>query len=163
MSINAEETVTIGPGVWIMTEDLPNYFYFYKLLKGKVSIHSRDQKINELEVKEGGKPIILGMIAALQKDRKHIASVRSETEIEVMRMDIDQTHGILTNDIPQNLKGDVITMVDTITVKNEIRSLQHKLEDLPNVNPELPSDMKPAVQELLSELISLYKDIVKTA
>ncbi|MFQ5431386.1 MAG: hypothetical protein ACE5EN_02620, partial [Nitrospinota bacterium] len=103
----------------------------------------------------------LGMIAALRADRKHIESVRTETEIKAVRIYNDKAHGILANEIPKSIKNDVAVMIDTIMVVNEIHSLQKKLEGLPKVDPQLPDDMKPEVHELAGELVSLYKDIIK--
>ena len=160
MSVKVSETVIIGPKVWIMAEGLPNYFCIYKLLKGKVSIHSSDQKIAEVEVKKGGKPIILGMIAALRHDRKHIASVRTETEVEAIRIYIDQARGILSNEVPKKLRGDVAMMIDAIVLKNDIKSMQQKLAKFAPIKPKLPKTVRPDVRELVNELIKLYQEVV---
>jgi len=74
---------TIERGQWIfMEKSLPGYF-IYRLLEGKVSIYHHGSKINEIEIKRGDKPALIGMISALRPDGMHIASVRSESQLRV--------------------------------------------------------------------------------
>lgn len=156
MSIASEEKVTITAGTWILTEGQPNYFYYYKLLKGTVSIYSHEFKISEIEVKEGDQPVVLGIIAALRKNREPIASVKTETEIEAIRIHIDQAQGILYNEIPRDIKSDVMSMIDSILLKNEIESLKKTIGNLPDVEMEIPDGLRQDVNEMLLEIKRLY-------
>ncbi|MDH5679279.1 MAG: hypothetical protein OEZ28_11740 [Nitrospinota bacterium] len=149
---------TIEQGQWIFLErSLPGYF-IYRLLEGKVSIYHSGTKIGELDVKKGDKPVLIGMISALRPDGLHIASVRSESKLQVERIYSDQVRGILNNEVPDNTKSDLRMMIDTIVVRNEIEALKHKLKTIKPVNFQVPGGLPEDLQEVLQNIEKLYKN-----
>jgi hypothetical protein len=146
---------TIEAGKWILTAKKEGYF-IYKLLKGKVSIYNKGVKISEVEVKEDDGPVFLGIIAALRKDGLHIASVKTETQIEVSKIYLDQIKRMLENDVPENIVDNVKTMINRIVISNEIESLKAKLSEIPDVSLQIPENIDPNVSEILSEIKKLH-------
>ncbi len=145
---------TIDAGQWIFTEGGQYGYFMYKLIKGKVSVYSGGAKVNEITVNEGDAPVSLGIIAALREDGKHTASVKSETEIVVERVFLDQIRGVLRNEIPDEMKSDIDTMLNTILINNEINSLKARLAKLPKVSLEIPENLQS--NSVLQEIVRLY-------
>jgi len=151
----------IEAGRWIFSEGDVAEFSIYKLRSGKVSIHKSGRKIRDVEIKEGMQPIILGIAAALREDRKHGASVKAESDIEVVRIFIDHLRAILANEIPPDIKDEVSTMIKAIVMGNEITSLLIKYSELPHMELSIPDDVSPNTVEILSEISRLYSLITK--
>ncbi len=154
------EKMTIEPQTWIITEGGVPSYSIYRLLKGKVSIHSGGVKINEIDVAEGGEPAYLGVIAALRSDRQNTASVRSETQIEVEKQSIDQLWGILHNELSGDTQTSVSTMIEAIAIKNEIDSLASKLAKLGGVELTVQDDLRSEAKDTLKEVERIYKSLV---
>jgi CRP-like cAMP-binding protein len=148
---------TVERGQWIFLErSLPGYF-IYRLLEGKVSIYHSSSKINEIEVKRGDKPVLIGMISALRPDGLHIASVRSETQLKVERIYSDQVRGILHNEAPESAKKELKTIIDTIIVRNEIEALKNRLKTLSAADVKIPDNLSAELKEVLDNINDLYK------
>ncbi|MDH5510784.1 MAG: hypothetical protein OEZ32_10575 [Nitrospinota bacterium] len=149
---------TIDQGQWIFLErSLPGYF-IYRLLEGKVSIFHSGAKINEIDVKKGEKPVLIGMISALRSDGLHIASVRSESKLQVERIYSDQVRGILNNEVPDATKADLRMMIDTIVVRNEIEALKNKLKTIKDVKVQIPHNLPEDLKEVLGNITTLYNN-----
>ncbi len=148
---------TIEAGKWIVTEgEVPAYF-IYKLCKGEVPIYKNAEKIREIEIKDGEKPIMIGLTALLRDDRMHMASVKAETDVVVDKHYVDQIRGILKNEVPGEIKNDITTMTDSIITANEMIRLKNKLKDLGHVDLEIPDSVSAGTHEVLSELKRLYE------
>ena len=148
----------IKGGQWILAEGAPYGYYMFKLFKGKVSIYRGGVKVNEITVKEGDKPVFLGTIAVLRDDGAHSASVKSDTDIEVERIYVDQMRGIIRNEVPEEIKKDISIMIQAIVIQNEITRLKQTLESLPKVDLKIPADER--IREILEEINGLYKNIM---
>lgn len=153
----AEEKVeTIEANQWLITDDgIPAYFMF-KLLQGKVSVYSRGVKVNELEVKEGQPPVVLGIIAALRDDRMHTASIKAESKLKVVRIYIDHIRGILKNEIPENIKKDISVAIDAIVANDKIESLKAKLAASPKAKVQIPSGLGEEAAAVLRQISGMY-------
>lgn len=151
------ETETIKAGEWIITEGgpIPQYF-IYKLLKGNVAIFKRGKKVRDVEIKEGEKPIMIGITAVLREDRKHMASVKAVTDVEVERIYFDQVIGVLANEMPKEVKQNLSVMVKSITMGNEIICMLHEFYDIPRVTIEIPDNIDDNPTEILKEIKRLY-------
>jgi predicted hotdog family 3-hydroxylacyl-ACP dehydratase len=156
----AEEKVeTIEANQWLITADnIPAYFMF-KLLQGKVSIYSGGVKVNELEVKKGKAPIMLGLLAALRDDRLHTASIKAETELKVTRIYIDHIRGILKNEIPEKVRKDISAVIDAVVANDKIESLKAKLAATPKVKVQIPANASEEVASILRQISGLYGKI----
>lgn len=150
-------TEIIKSGEWLFKEQNPPGYSIYKLMKGKVSIYKREKKIREMEVKEGMKPIMLGITAALRNDRQHMASVKAESDIEVNRIFIDHIKSVIADEIPQDIKHDISSMIESIVIGTEILYLISKKSNKPSLDVKIPDNVSTAASEILSEIISLYK------
>lgn len=156
----AEEKVeTIGANQWLITaDDIPAYFMF-KLVQGKVSIYSSGVKVNELEVKEGQEPAILGLHAALRDDRLHTASIKADTQLKVVRVYMDHIRGILKNEIPENVRKDISAAIDVIVTNDKIESLKAKLAAAPKVKVQIPTNVSEEAASVLRQISGLYDRI----
>lgn len=148
---------TIQAGQWIFTEGGVPEYSIYRLLEGKVSVHKSGRKIRELDIKKGDDPVTLGITAILRNDRMHMASVRAETDVKVDRIYIDHIRGILQNEVPKEMKGDIDTMISGINLGNEIVSLVSRFADLPKVDIEISDNSSPETVWVLSEIKRLYE------
>ena len=153
------ETCTFNPGHWILLEgDIPAY-NIYKLLNGKVSYHEDGTKIREIEIKDGGKPIILGFTAALRDDRLHHTSIKAESSVKAEVMSVDQIRYTLRRDVPDAIRKPINVMTDTIVLGNHIKSLKRKMAALPSIPDEqleVTEDVPHGVSDLLTELKRVY-------
>lgn len=156
----AEQQVeTISANQWLITaDDIPAYFMF-KLLQGKVSIYSSGVKVNELEVKEGQEPALLGLLAALREDRLHTASIKAETQLKVVRVYMDHIRGILKNEIPENVRKDLAATIDVVVTNDKIESLKAKLAAAPKVKVQIPSNVSGEAASILRQISGLYDKI----
>ncbi|MBR34033.1 MAG: hypothetical protein CMH78_00815 [Nitrospinae bacterium] len=152
---------TIKAGQWLFNAGCVAEYCIYKLITGKVSIYKSGKKIREVEMKEGMKPIILGITAVLRDDLTHQASVKTETDVQVKRIYVDQIKGILANEIPDSLKKYIETLTESIVMGNEILCMIYKFSETPRINLKIPSDAGSETQEILSELKRLY-DLITT-
>ncbi|MES0371239.1 MAG: hypothetical protein ABUK11_03080 [Mariprofundaceae bacterium] len=155
------DQITIEPNVWIITEGNTPAYYIYELVSGSVTIYRHGAKVNTHEVKAGGDTIFLGIIAAMRDDRFNVASVRTESEVKVIRHSIDQVWGILKNEIPADLKFNVNTMIEAISIKNEIDSLNDQLAAMPKVTVQIPGDVRGEAKTVINEVVKLYSGVVK--
>ncbi len=143
-------------GQWLFTEGETGYFIYW-LLKGRVSVYRSGKKINELEINKGDKPKMLGIIASITDDRRHMASVKTETEVEAEDVYIDHIRGLIKNEVPENIKKEIDTMIKTISTSDRIKSLQGILSELPPVTLKIPDGISEEVSRVLEELSCLYK------
>lgn len=149
---------TVKADQWLFTAGRVAEYCIYKLINGKVSIYKSGKKIREVEIKKDGmEPILMGITAVLRDDFMHQASVKTETEVQVERIYVDQIRGILANEIPGRLKKDIETMTESIVMGNEILCMIYKFSDTSRVNLEIPDDLSSETREILSELKRLYK------
>lgn len=156
----AEEKVeTIEANQWLITDDgIPAYFMF-KLLQGKVSVYSNGVKVNELEIKEGQQPVVLGIIAALRDDRMHTASIKADSKLKVVRVYIDHVRGILKNEIPEDMRKDISAAIDTIVTNDKIESLKAKLAAAPKAKVQIPANLGEEAASVLRQISGLYDRI----
>ncbi len=147
---------TIEPKRWILMEGSVGNF-LYRMIQGRVSIYSNGVKIEELTVEKGDKPIYLGIIAALRDDSLHIASVKSETPLEVERIDMDQIKGFLRNELDDSWKNELSMMINSIVINNEIESLKKVLAQSPKVDFKTPDNLEGEPREILQAITDLYK------
>ena len=154
-------TKNINAGQWIFTEsEVPAYF-IYRLVGGKVSVHKSGRKVREVEVANGGKPVMLGIAALLRNDLMHMVSIRAETDIKVDQIYVDQVRGVLKNDIPPELRSSLSAMSSTVSLGNEIFGLLGQYSDLPKVDFDIPEGVGDDAGEVLSEIKRLYGLITK--
>jgi predicted hotdog family 3-hydroxylacyl-ACP dehydratase len=157
--MSEEKVETIEANQWLITADnIPAYFMF-KLLQGKVSVYSSGVKVNELEVKKGKEPVILGLLAALRDDRLHTASIKAETELKVVRIYMDHIRGILKNEIPEKVKKDISTAIDVVITNDKIESLKAKLAASPKVKVQIPANVSEEAASVLRQISGLYNRI----
>lgn len=146
---------TFEAGQWLLTEG--NFAYFlYKLTKGTVSIHYKGKKIGTHEVKKGNPPMILGILAALKRDRQHLASVKTETEVEVEVLNFDHIMGLLKNDVPNDLRNEIDKMIQSITLEDQIKRCKQELSELPPVDLNIPDKIDEEVRCILTAIKELY-------
>jgi hypothetical protein len=148
---------TFPKGQWLITESNTPAYFIYRLKKGKVSIYSNGKKINEVEVGDGDKPKLLGFIAVLRGDRRHSASVKAESTVEVETMYIDHLMGIIKNETPANVRQDVDAVIESIHLFNSIESMKSRLAEIGKIRLSIPSNAKADTLELFDELKSLYE------
>lgn len=156
----AMEQETIEAGMWIITEGGSPGSFIYKLNKGKVSIWTHGERIRTIEVESLADSVFLGVIAALRKDRMNIASVLTETEVEVEKISIDQVWGVLNNETTAELRNKIDTMIEAIYLSNEIESLKRRLASLPLVNIDPPDDLRIEGKVMLDEIQRLYNSVM---
>ena len=161
---------TFKAGGWLFKEgDVPRSIIYkltgiprhiiYKLIKGKVSIYKGDKRINIIEVAEGMKPRLLGVISALTSDRSRSVSVVTDTDVEVEIMYSDHIKGLLKNDMPPEVRDDIEAIIKSIVVRDKIKQLQRELFDIsPSEKLDIPNNVNPEVSELLSELMEVYEN-----
>ncbi len=148
----------IEAGQWLFTEGGVPGSVIYKLIKGRVSIYRDDKMINSLEVEEGMKPRLIGVLSALVRDRKPTASVRTDTDVEVETMYIDHLQGLLKHDVPAEMRDDIDAIIKSIVVRDKIKRLQRELSAIsPPEKLDIPDNINPEVSEVLSELMEVYK------
>ena len=152
-------TETIKAGQWIITEGGAPSYYLYKMLNGKVSIYESGKKINSIEIKEGMKPKILGILAVLRDDRINTASIKAETDVEVETLYMDDFKRLLRHDVPENMRKDIDAIIETIALVSKIRSLRREFSKTLPVKLQIPDDINPEISEVLSELKELYEVI----
>ncbi len=158
---NQMDEKTFPKGQWLITEsDTPAYF-IYRLKKGKVSIYTKGKKINEMEVREGDKPKLLGFIAVLRGDRRHTASVKTESTVEVETIYVDHLMGIIKNETPANIRKDVDAVIESIQLINSIESMKNKLAEIGKIRLSIPSNAQVNALELFDELKSLYERLLQ--
>jgi len=151
-----DEKATIKPNEWIILEGGTPAYYIYELLSGRVGIYHKGEKMNEIEVNEGDDSVFLGIIAAMREDRVRVASVRTETSVVAIMHSMDQIAGILRNEIPKEVKSDVHTMIEAITLKNEIDVMASRLKSLPKVSAEAPAGMSDQARKVVHEVTRIY-------
>ncbi len=144
-------------GEWLIKEGDTSEMYVYKLLQGKVSVREGDQKINTIEVKEGMKPKLIGIIAALSNGRR-TASVSTDTQVIFETISIDQIKNDLKKDVTENVRKDVEAAIKAITMRDEIKRLQSKIAQLSLPEQlDVPDDVTSQIKEVLSELKEIYE------
>lgn len=149
---------TIRAGQWLITEGSVSGNIIYKLIKGRVSIYEGGKRINAIEVEEGMKPRLIGVISALTSDRVRTASVRTDTDIDVETVYIDHFKGLLKHDVPAEMKDDIDAIIKSIVVRDKIKRLQRELSEIaPPEKLGIPDNLNQEVSEVLSELMEVYE------
>jgi len=142
-------------GQWLLTEG--NFAYFlYKLVKGKVSVYQNETQIGGLDIKEGDNPVVLGILAALNKSRQHSASVKAETDVEVEVISYDAIQGMLAHDLPKEMKEDIDTAIKAIVLKDRMNVCNQELSKLPVVSLDIPGNINPEVAQVLTSIKAIY-------
>jgi hypothetical protein len=152
---------TFPTGHWLISESNTPAYFIYRLKKGKVSIYTNGKKINEMEVKAGDKPKLLGVVGVFRGDRKHAASVKTESTVEVDTMYIDHLLGIIKHETPENIREDVHAVIESIQLINSIETMNNRLAEIGKIRLEIPSNAKGDALELFEELKSLYESLSK--
>ncbi len=148
---------TLNKGQWLITEGDSRMFHLYRLIEGRVSIHSKGKKINEVEVKPGGTPRVLGILA-LFNDRKPTASVRAETDVEVETPYMDHIMGLIRNELPLN-RDDLSAVIESIELYSAIERARGRLAEIGTVKLSVPAKGKGEVREVFNELKELYETL----
>ncbi len=149
---------SISAGQWLFTEGDAPASIIYKLTKGRVSIYEGGKRINTMEVEEGMKPRLIGVISALTSDRVRTASVKTDTDIDVEIIYIDHFKGLIKHDVPAEVKDDIDAIIKSIVVRDKIKRFQRELSEIaPPEKLEIPDDLNQEVSEVLSELMEVYK------
>jgi hypothetical protein len=157
--MSEEKVETIEANQWLITADnIPAYFMF-KLLQGKVSIYSGGVKVNELEVKKGKEPVLLGLLAALRDDGLNTASIKAETELKVVRVYLDHIRGILKNEIPEKVKKEFSAAIDAVITNDKIESLKAKLAATTKVKVQIPANVSEEAASVLRQISGMYGKI----
>ena len=129
----------------------------YKLIKGKVSIYKGDKRINIIEVAEGMKPRLIGVISALTTDRSRSVSVVTDTDVEVETMYSDHIKDILKSDVPQDMRSEIDAIIKSIVLRDKIKCLQRELSEIsPPETLKVSDTLNPEVSDVLSELMKVY-------
>jgi CRP-like cAMP-binding protein len=145
-------------GEWLIKEGEVSRKNIYKLLRGAVSIYEGGKKRASIEVKEGAEPRLIGVLAALSSDGGRTASVGTDTEIKFETISIDHIKNILEKDIPQHIKEDIDTAIKAIVLRDEVNRLLDKLSKLSLAKKlEIPENVDPEVEEVLSELKKMHE------
>ena len=159
---------TIKAGQWLFKEgDVPRSIIcklisvprhiIYKLIKGKVSIYKGDKRINIIEVAEGMKPRLIGVISVLTNDRSRSVSVVTHTDVEVEIIYSDHIKDILKSDVPQETRSEIDAIIKSIVMRDKIKCLQRELSAIsPPEALKVSDTLNPEVSELLSELMEVY-------
>ena len=148
----------IEAGQWLFTEDSVPGNIIYKLVKGKISIYKGDKRINTIEVTDGMKPRLIGVVAALTSERERTVSVQTDTEVEVETMYIDYLKGLLKSDLSAEMQSDIDAIIKSIVVRDKIKRLQRELSSIsPPEKLDVPDNLNPKVSEVLSELMEVYE------
>ncbi len=160
-AVGKRESRTIATGEWIIVEgDIPAYF-LYKLTKGKVGIYEEHEEITSVEVKEGERPKYLGFMSTLSEDRRHRASVKTESEVQVDIIYADHIRALLQHDVPAEMQKDIETMIETIQIGDRIKGLRRQLSERLDVDIAIDSGFDPELKEVLNELKMLYQRIIE--
>lgn len=148
---------TLNKGQWLITEGDTRMFHLYRLIEGRVSVHSKGKKINEIEVKPGGTPRVLGILA-LFNERKPTASVRAETDVEVETPYMDHIMGLIKNEMPIN-RDDLAAVIESIELYSSIERARGRLAELGSIKLSVPPKGKGEVKEVFNELKELYEKL----
>jgi hypothetical protein len=154
------EKKIFSKGHWIIIEGKVPAYFIYKLLRGKVSIHENGKMINVVDVTKGQKPVLLGIMAAIRKDRCHIASVKTESEVELEMLYINQLRSLIRYDVPESYRKSLDAMIETILLINRIKSLQSTFFEQERVDTKIPEGLTGEVSEVLRQLTRLYKESI---
>jgi len=156
------EKKTFSKGEWIITAGKAPAYFIYKLVKGKVSIHENGKMVNVVDVTKESRPALLGIMAAIRKDRCHTASVRTETEVEVEMFYINQLRSLIRYDIPESYRKNLDAMIETIILANKIKSLQTTFFEQEILDAKIPEGLTNEVEEVIRQLAGLYENAVHT-
>lgn len=152
---------TFPKGHWLISESNTPAYFIYKLKKGKVSIYTNGRKVNEMEVRDGDKPKLLGVLAVLRDDRRKMASVKTESPVEVESIYIDHLLGIIKNETPASVRKDVDAVIESIQLINSIKVQETRLAEIGKIKLSIPSNATGDALELFEELKSLYESLSK--
>lgn len=144
-------------GDWIITENETPACFLYRLKKGTVSIHENGNMINTVEVEEGGKSILLGILAVLREERLHKASVRAESDVEVEQVYIESLRNHIGRDVPESFRNDLDLMIDTILINNRIKSLKNSFAERELVTQKMFEDTPEELFEVFDQLAGMYE------
>ena len=154
------EMKTFDKGQWLITEDVPAYF-IYRLKKGRVSIHWKGKKVGDVEVAEGKTPRLIGNLGLFSNERKHTASIKAETAVEVEPIYIDHLLGLIKNETPQRIKSDVEAVIESIRLMDTIRNARERLTEIGKIKLTVQVNAKGELLEAFDELIVLYQRLYK--
>jgi hypothetical protein len=157
-------TKEISSGQWLYKEGTVHRDYFHKLLKGKVSVYESDQMIGSIEVQEGQKPRLLGVLSVLSGEHdpvndahKHTASVTTNTDITCETIEIGPLKHSLRQELDEDKRSEVDAIVKAIIMSDKIKLLQRRISQLPLPEKfEFPENISPEISEVLHELQELY-------
>ena len=149
-------------GDWIISESETPAYFLYRLKKGTVSIHENGTMINSVEVEDGQKSVLLGILAVLREDRLHKASVRAESDVEVEQVYIDKLRNHIGQDVPASFKNDLDLMIDTILINNRIKSLKNSFAERELVTQKMFDNAPEELSEIFSQLTGMYENSLQT-
>lgn len=152
---------TFPKGHWLISESNTPAYFIYRLKKGKVSVFTNGKKINEMEVRDGDEPKLLGVLAVLRDNRMHQASVKAESPVEVEMIYIDHLIGIIKNETPANVRKDVDAVIESIQLMNSIKTQEDRLAEIGKIRLSIPGNTKDLALEMFDELKSLYEGLSK--
>ncbi len=152
------EVKRFNAGDWLISEGGNPAYFFYRLKSGKVSIYSGGEKISSIEVRNGDRPKVLGIVAALGKERVHKASIKADTQLEVELFYIDQLREHIDHQVTKEAKVEISRMIETIILDNEVMSLRKRVSGKAGVTLKVPQDLPANLSLALKELSSLYKN-----
>ncbi|MBI3582237.1 MAG: cyclic nucleotide-binding domain-containing protein [Nitrospinae bacterium] len=152
---------TFPRGQWLITEGNTPAYFIYRLKKGKVSIYTNGKKINEMEVREGDKPKLLGVIAAFRDDRRHTASVKTESTVEVEMLYVNHLKGVLKFEMPSKIRKDVDAVLESIQLFNSMETIKNRLAEIGKIRLSIPSNAHVNALELFDELKSVYERLLQ--
>jgi hypothetical protein len=152
-------------GSWLFKEGAGHGANVFRLIDGSISVYEGDQKIASVEVREGQKPRIIGVLSALigendhvNKRHVHTTSVAANTDLNCETIEITLIKRLLRNDLTDDKRGEIDNVVKAIIYRNKIKEFQGKLAnlDLPTTF-EVPEKVSPEISEVLDELRGLYE------
>jgi len=157
-------TKEIKSGQWLCKEGTVHRDYYYKLLKGEVSVHESDQLMARIEVQEGQRPRLIGVLSVLsgQHDpvgdtHKHTTSVTTDTDITCETIAIAPLKHSLREELDEDKRNEIEAIVKAISMRDKIKILQNKISQLPLPEKfEFSENISPEVSEVLHELQVLY-------
>ena len=131
-------TREISSGQWLYKEGTVHRDYYHKLLKGKVSVYEGDQHMASIDVQEGQRPRLLGVLSVLSGEHdpvndahKHTASVTTNTDITCEAIEIGPLKHSLRQELDEDKRSEIDAIAKAIIMRNKIKLMQRKISQLP--------------------------------